>query len=796
MDQESAIAPVDDEAEDVLEEEVACSDPAPSTVDVPRLWRALIEIENELKTEAIVANESYFDKQNKIHRVPIELEGNTSFDWEKHDTVGVEKQDRKGQWRRIGELDVQASRSDLAAITTSGFTSNQNGWIEPGERLRFTSHLEVQSLRRRTDAVERILAGNGRLSELISVFDPRSNAEPITIRHELDRDLLSSYELNPDQTAAFEQLIQQRPVGLLQGPPGTGKTRFIAALTHYAITKNLARNVLLTSQSHEAVNNAAESVLKHFRSAGLQPSLLRVAMNEDQVSSDLLPHYAQRVEQAFKDRFRGSFKQRLSVAGDALGLPDSIVEDIVALETVIKPICQTIGHLANEEHPDEGRINSLIDTLRIHLARMGVEDVDMRAEAGDWEEIESFLVREVVSRSRNLEGVSADRVERLRGAARIGHDFMASTSRPQRSFEAFLAGTRQIVVGTCVGLGRTSLGLTATPFDLVVVDEAARCTAGELLVPLQAARWTVLVGDHAQLKPQHKAEVVQLVAERTGIPKIEIQRSDFERVFTTGFGAKAGARLKTQYRMLPAISRLVSEAFYADLKLEAGRDQPVIDEALLPESLGKPLLWLETDGLGEAAFEQKHASSHSRTNRVEADAILVQLENWLGHDSFKNWLLTQEKYPAGIGIICMYAAQRDLMRRKLRQSSLGYLLDNKIKVGTVDSYQGKENPIIILSLVRHNNNGDIEFGSRRISEGFLATPNRINVAASRAMDRLVIVGARRRWRTSSPLGRLCVGFEQLLDEGHASVIDAGSILLPEDKKRKKAGRLTAGGAYA
>src|SRR5690606_15351406 len=113
---------------------------------------------------------------------------------------------------------------------------------------------------------------------------------------------------------------------------------------------------------------------------------------------------------------------------------------------------------------------------------------------------------------------------------------------------------------------------------------------------------------------------------------------------------------------------------------------PVIDEALLPESLGKPLLWLETDGLGEAAFEQKHASSHSRTNRVEADAILVQLENWLGHDSFKNWLLTQEKYPAGIGIICMYAAQRDLMRRKLRQSSLGYLLDNKIKVGTVDSY--------------------------------------------------------------------------------------------------------------
>jgi superfamily I DNA and/or RNA helicase len=51
-----------------------------------------------------------------------------------------------------------------------------------------------------------------------------------------------------------------------------------------------------------------------------------------------------------------------------------------------------------------------------------------------------------------------------------------------------------------VGLGRASLGLTSTPFDLVVVDEAARCTSGELAVPMQAGRWIVLVGDHLQLE--------------------------------------------------------------------------------------------------------------------------------------------------------------------------------------------------------------------------------------------------------------------------------------------------------
>lgn len=97
--------------------------------------------------------------------------------------------------------------------------------------------------------------------------------------------------------------------------------------------------------------------------------------------------------------------------------------------------------------------------------------------------------------------------------------------------------------------------------------EPARCTASELLVPLQAARWAVLVGDLAQLEPHHEAAVINRVAEITRIPKKEIQRSDFERVFLTSYASEAGARLKTQYRMLPPIGKLVSEAFYPNLML-------------------------------------------------------------------------------------------------------------------------------------------------------------------------------------------------------------------------------------
>ncbi len=82
------------------------------------------------------------------------------------------------------------------------------------------------------------------------MFDPRSGAVPHSTGHSVDEADLASYELNSDQAAAFRKIVSVRPVGMVQPPPGTGKTRFIAALAHYAITKGLTGNVVLTSQSH------------------------------------------------------------------------------------------------------------------------------------------------------------------------------------------------------------------------------------------------------------------------------------------------------------------------------------------------------------------------------------------------------------------------------------------------------------------------------------------------------------------------------------------------------------------
>ena len=124
---------------------------------------------------------------------------------------------------------------------------------------------------------------------------------------------------------------------------------------------------------------------------------------------------------------------------------------------------------------------------------------------------------------------------------------------------------------------------------------------------------------------------------------------------------------------------------------------------------------------------------------------LAENEELLYRDTAQRCL---DKNEALIGIICMYAKQRDLIRKKFNEREWDEHFKRLVKIDTVDSYQGKENRIIILSVTRND---------KRRTPGFLRLPNRINVALSRAMDKLIIVGAADMWRSKNalyPLGRV------------------------------------------
>lgn len=743
---------------------------ASSDVDVPRLWRRLIDIESDLTIEGVALENSSFRPDKKRHVLPFKLEMG-QFDFDRDDRVMVERVEREGRRRKIGFLDLTASTPEQIVIDAwEDLRSRESGpLVSEEQRLHFQSHFEATSRTRRQAATNRILSRRAVSPRLLDVFDSRSGYLPYVESINFDPTMLKErYCLNEMQAKAMVDLLACRPVGLLQGPPGTGKTRFIGALVHIALTHGLARNVLLASQSHEAVNNAAEAVLQLFDDQETLPSILRVG-HEGVVSDRLLPYHVARLEALFKDRFRAELRERLRVAGQALSLTAELVDRVIDIETIVFPVAEKLRVFTAEvDGVAPHQLEGIKSTLRNQAERLGFK-LDDDIEEG--QDVVQDLVDQLASQHNDQ---SRDRIARLRSVARLARDAMGSASTRQRSLENFLAGTRQIVAGTCVGLGRSSLGLTSTPFDLVIVDEAARCTASELAVPIQAGRWIVLVGDQEQLEPQHSDAVLQRVSRETRIPKREIKKSDFARIFGSPYGRSAGRQLTEQYRMLPPIGDVVSTAFYGNLS--HGRTTPEVDVSAMPEELTRPLVWVATDSLGIDGQQRAEGSGgHSLLNPAEAEVILALLKKWDTHEPFRTWLENQHRYAKPIGIICTYAAQSELIRRKLRLAGLSDILSRSVNVDTVDSYQGKENPVVILSLVRNNYDGEFERGVATIHQGFMVRPNRINVAASRAMDCLVIVGAKTRWPSGGPMDGICKGFARQFEQGNAMVIDASQV---------------------
>ncbi|EGP09375.1 hypothetical protein CSIRO_0913 [Bradyrhizobiaceae bacterium SG-6C] len=723
-----------DVAEDLLAEAIVRQQPT-AIVDVPTLWRSLIDVEEELKIEGIASGDSTFRMGRRRHVLPFDLEEGT-FDFNREDTVLIERLDRKGAWKELGILDISISSPSLLAIDCARrHPEARDGLIEEGTRLRFRSHFEVTSRSRREVATSRILSRQAVIPSLIETFSPDRSPNVSLMRHSIDKDLLQRfYKLNGSQIEAFERILSLRPLGLLQGPPGTGKTLFIGAIIHYALTHGLARNVLLASQAHEAVNNAAEAVLQLFK-PDERPSIVRVGQ-EGSVSDELISYHSSRVEFAYKDRFRANYRERMRIVGDNLGLSTQLCDELVFIERSLRPTAQR--YLEQLDQLDQSRAEGLRRTIETFIQKLDVPVA-----------INHDLVNSAIQHVGDRHGVTDfDRVERFRRLFSLANDYLGSVSTQERSFETFLAGTRQMVAGTCVGLGRTSLGLTSTPFDLVVIDEAARCTASELAVPMQAGRWVILVGDHAQLEPLHRTEVVEQVAARTRIPLLEVKRSDFERTFNSAYGSQAGHRLTQQYRMLPPIGRIVSSSFYGGTLIHE-RSTMILDQRKLPKNLHVPLCWIATDGAGPKAYQRIEANGGtSLTNHYEADVIIRLLKEWDGEEQFRRYLRDHFPKKNAIGIICMYAAQCDLLRHKFRIAGFSDALRSAVAIGTVDSYQGKENAIVVLSLVRNNNDGAPEAGRATIRQGFLSRPNRINVALSRAMDQVVPWDLFRCWRRS------------------------------------------------
>jgi hypothetical protein len=731
---------IDDSAQEISGEEALVEPPiaetivtdsvqAPLRLDTSRFWKRSVELEQNLVPELVIASEMSLSSATWTAKYDISR-GN--FDFDPEDVVDVHVPNRK---RRIGRLDVPGTDGSQLAIKELEWN------LRPGDVVHLVERLQQTSYDRRKRAVDRIIAGESPVKGLLEYFDTGGAAEPSMLGDPVETGDLDKYGLNAGQKLAFADIARHGPVGLLQGPPGTGKTKFIAAFVHWLATARKAERVLIASQSHEAVNNVIEAILRTFRAFGHRPNLLRIGSKS--ITAAVKPYHTASVRERYATSFSNSIRSRVSSLASSIGIDKDYAQASVDLDRQAGSLSRRFRYLLEEigrgghQSEDERRLNTSLRTVSRSFAAI-------MQNAGIPEQLSGnpaalTLAFDNLRSSHDVPEGDALSMQRLLA---ISREWVEALSSSARNFEEFLAKTKTIVTGTCVGLGQTRVRIDQADFDWVIVDEAARCTPGELAVPVQLGKRVLLVGDHLQLKPMVDDFVTrELCREFSHAQIADIQRSEFERAFISSYGIDRGQILNEQYRMAPPICELVSDVFYKpkgvvlttspDRRGDAFFASPAVDK-LLPSSV----TWIDTSGQKSHVERPDLKNPWDIANLAEANTIVKLLKDIQNDQAFFAHLAgLGDDQP--IGIICMYKEQRVLLERLLSQGDFVPEFREMIRLETVDSYQGKENAVVIVSLVRCNKKGNV---------GHVGSMNRCNVAMSRAKERLVIVAATRMWR--------------------------------------------------
>lgn len=303
---------------------------------------------------------------------------------------------------------------------------------------------------------------------------------------------------------------------------------------------------------------------------------------------------------------------------------------------------------------------------------------------------------------------------------------------------AELFGEARVIACTLVGSAHHLL--EGMKFGTLFIDEAAQALEAACWIPMRRASRVILAGDHCQLPPTVKS----IAALRAGLGKTLMERIAENK-------PEVVTLLKIQYRMNDEIMRFSSDWFYGG-KVESApqiKYRSVLD-------YDHPITWIDTSNEenqitieGEDAPEDSASTSSSvsaanqnsdlnfkeqfvgesfgRINKAEAELTLLTLAEYFTKISKRRVL--EERID--VGIISPYRAQVQYLKKLIKKYEFFKPYRRLISVNTVDGFQGQERDVILISLVRSNDEGQI---------GFLKDLRRMNVAMTRARMKLIILG--------------------------------------------------------
>jgi superfamily I DNA and/or RNA helicase len=301
----------------------------------------------------------------------------------------------------------------------------------------------------------------------------------------------------------------------------------------------------------------------------------------------------------------------------------------------------------------------------------------------------------------------------------IGHELLilkANSFKLRREITAEIIERAPIIVATAYQCPRPEL--REIMFDAVIFDESSQAMVPEAamaLVKLKSDGFLTVIGDHKQLGPIVMSEYTMLKVSLYDLLHKRIKEHDK----TTPPNKKALLSLRRQYRMHPEIAEICRMLSYPEGLETADIDRTLkVDTSKLNDCWqdrvidpGKAVVFVSTE---EVATQETKDSKGSTLNLKEVEIIedIVKRMEDLGVQSHQ------------ISIISAYKGQRELISSRMQ----------RLSVGTVDSFQGDENDIVIFDITRDNLKGAI---------GFMKDPNRLNVAVSRARKKLIVVGNRK-----------------------------------------------------
>lgn len=729
-------------------------DPAEAKDVIQELQLKVDEYEAQLRSDLRAkADEQFFHVWETILRAKTEIEKSRNVPL-RYNGVAVNGNRAVLQLLEFPDEDV-TGQARLIRLQNGGIVSGEVEVIrgrelhlyvlygEPGQipragRIEFDTRAADAALERQKSALDSVRFDRAVRPGLKNLI---AHPEKARLPESIGEISFANTSIDEAKQAAVYAALGTNDFLIVEGPPGTGKTTFIAELVVQTLRQNPHTRILLTSQTHVALDNAIERI----RNLSPELKIVRVAgkAGSARVAPEAQPFLLGNQMARWREEVLDSGRKFIVKCAASNGIaPDDVKFGMLLKEFVStrrdlsnkeKDLAELEGELyqATGEEVKAGHLPAALSDeseqvldLKNDIARINSE---IKATKKNLQQIEKSLTglseigKELVAQPDDEldEWVSAylpdtPATKRLLELLSIFSDWETQFGR-REEYEVALLASAQLIAGTCLGVTGIK-GAQEIEYDLCIVDESSKATPTEVLIPISRSRRWVLVGDQRQLSPfQDPALKTHEMLERYDLRRDELKTTLFDHLIDRLPNACKTA-LTIQHRMVRPIGNLVSECFYDGNLQTASKSLDTNLSLVFP----RPVTWFTTAGLPDRSEKAVEASY---VNNCEV-RFLHQLLKRI------NWAAGLSKVRYKVALITGYSGQKKELERTIARDVNSWEHIN-VECNTVDAFQGREADIALYSVTRSNNAGNI---------GFLYERERINVALSRGRYFLGIIG--------------------------------------------------------